>query len=274
METECLQHCLTADERTKFEQDGFIVVDNALPDSLIGDLTKSADRIGQMEDSIGKDDLFLELIDWRTTLPKVWGLLGWNIHIYHNHCTITPPLSPEAREDRKPLFWHQDSGRLSLDMEIVPSPRLSVKVGYFLTDVSEPGRGNFSVIPGSHLKDELEFPPDGISDPVDALEVCVPAGAAAIFDRRLWHTGGRNFSDITRKALFIAYAHRWLHPRDKREVSHFMERSDPIRRQLLGAKTGDKGLSSPQDEDVPLRGWIEEHLGEEAVADRSVRNLT
>ena len=50
-------------------------------------------------------------------------------------------------------------------------------------------------------------------------------------------------------------------------VSHYMDRCDPIRRQLLGARTYAEGLTSPSDEDVPLRVWIEEHLGNKAVAD-------
>jgi hypothetical protein len=46
-----------------------------------------------------------------------------------------------------------------------------------------------------------------------------------------------------------------------------MDRCDPIRRQLLGASaSGGYGYTSPTDVDVPLRVWIREHLGEEAVA--------
>ena len=136
------------------------------------------------------------------------------------------------------------------------------------------GRGNFSVIPGSHLKDEVEYPADGVSNPPDAHEVRVPAGTAVMFDRRIWHAGGWNFSDITRKVLFVGYSMRWFHPRDAMTVSHYMDRCDPIQRQLLGSKTGNLGLTSPREEDVPLREWMREHLGEAAIADRSVRNLT
>ncbi|MCZ6679253.1 MAG: phytanoyl-CoA dioxygenase family protein [Candidatus Poribacteria bacterium] len=274
MDTACLEHCLTEDERTKFERDGFMVVEDALPASMVADLTKAVDRVKPGVDFIGKDDRFLGLIDCPTTLPKVWGILGWNIHLYHTHITITPPVPLEERPAKKRLHWHQDSGRVSLDIETIPAPRISVKVGYFLTDVSEGGRGNFSVIPGSHLKDEVEYPADGVSNPEDAFEVRVPAGSAAIFDRRIWHAGGWNFSDITRKVLFVGYSHRWFHPRDAMTVSHYVDRCDPIRRQLLGSKTGNLGLTTPKDEDVPLRNWIREHLGEEAIADRSVRNLT
>ena len=274
MESACLEHCLTEAERTKFERDGFIVIENALPAPMVEGLIDAVDSVKAGVDFIGKDDRFLELIDWYRTFPKVWGILGWNIHLYHTHITVTPPVPLEDRPSKKRLHWHQDSGRVSLDIEMIPAPRISVKIGYFLTDVSEGGRGNFSVIPGSHLKDEVEYPTDGISNPPDAHEVRVPAGTAVIFDRRIWHAGGWNFSDITRKVLFVGYSFRWFHPRDQMTVSHYMDQCDPIRRQLLGSKTGNLGLTSPREEDVPLREWMREHLGEAAIADRSVRNLT
>ncbi|MCZ6677243.1 MAG: hypothetical protein O7E52_08330, partial [Candidatus Poribacteria bacterium] len=82
----------------------------------------------------------------------------------------------------------------------------------------------------------------------------------------LWHSRSANESDITRKVLFYGYSYRWLRPRDDITVSHVIDRCDPIRRQLLGAGTGGHGYTSPTDEDVPLKIWMQEHLGEEAVA--------
>ena len=274
MDSACLEHCLTEQERTQFERDGFIVIENALPAPMVEGLINAVDSVKAGVDFIGKDDRFLELVDWHRTVPKVWGILGWNIHLYHTHITVTPPVPLEDRPSKKRLHWHQDSGRVNLDIETIPAPRISVKIGYFLTDVSEGGRGNFSVIPGSHLVDEVEYPADGVSNPPEAHEVRVPAGTAVIFDRRIWHAGGWNFSDITRKVLFVGYSLRWFHPRDAMTVSHYMDRCDPIQRQLLGSKTGNLGLTSPKEEDVPLREWMREHLGEQAIADRSVRNLT
>ncbi|MYF90917.1 MAG: hypothetical protein F4184_01930, partial [Gemmatimonadetes bacterium] len=59
---------------------------------------------------------------------------------------------------------------------------------------------------------------------------------------------------------------RWLRPRDDMTVEHLMDRCDPIRQQLLGAgPSGGHGYTSPKEEDVPLKAWIREHLGEEAV---------
>ena len=271
MDNECLQHLLTEDERENFDRDGFIVVEDVLPDSMVKDLNKAVDRINGGVDFVGKDDVFLELIDWPKTFPKVFGILGWNIHLYHSHTIVRLPETAEQRRDKVRLAWHQDSDRLNADVAPGPTMRVSLKVGYILTDLTEPGRGNQVIIPGSHLKRELEWPPDGLSSPEGVITLQVPAGSAILFDQRTWHTGSRNFSDITRKTCYYGYSYRWFSPRDARTVSHYMERSDPIRRQLLGAKTGAVGTSSPKAEDVPLRFWMEEHLGEETVVDKHHR---
>ena len=300
MDTSCFDYCLTEDEHREFEKNGFFVVENAIPLQMVKDLTTVVDRLdGQyrstedssdqkvhgtidpnrppaelvgpydrlnLMDFVGKDEIFLELLDWYKTFPKVWGILGWNIQLYHSHMTVTPPGPPDAAEVKKRLGWHQDSARLNAELETIPQPRISLKVGFFLTDTTEEGRGNFYVLPGSQRQKTPDFPPDGVSDPEEALAVKVPPGTAVFFDRRLWHSASPNFSNISRKVLFYGYSYRWLRPRDDMTVDHFMDRCDPIRRQLLGASTGGHGYTSPTDEDVPLKLWLAEHLGEEAVA--------
>ncbi|MCI0561127.1 MAG: phytanoyl-CoA dioxygenase family protein, partial [Nitrososphaera sp.] len=216
-------------------------------------------------DFMGKDELFLELIDYPKTFPKVWGILGWHIQLYHSHMIVTPPRAFDEKPVKKRLNWHQDSGRLNLDLETNPRPRISLKIAYFLTDTTEMDRANLYIIPGSHLQNKVEFPVDGVSDPEGATAIQVRSGSAVFFDRRLWHASSPNFSKVTRKVLFYGYSYRWLRPRDDMTVSHYMDRCDPIRRQLLGASTGGFGYTTPSDEDVPLRTWLKEHLGEEAV---------
>lgn len=281
MEPSCLDYRLTAKERRKFEQEGYFIVPDALPASLVGDLAAVVDRLdcrhrqangidaGEMIhilDFIGRDDLFLRLLDWPLTFPKVWGILGWNIQLYHTDMIITPPRRVRP-PGKKRLEWHQDSGRLNLELEGDPRPRVSLKIGFFLTDTSQPGWGNFTIVPGSHRRNRLPLPDDGVSDPPDALTVCVPPGTAVFFDRRLWHSGSPNDSDWTRKVLFYGYSYRWLRPRDDMTVDHLMDRCGPIRRQLLGAGTGGMGYTSPGPEDVPLKAWMERHLPPEAVPD-------
>ena len=137
--------------------------------------------------------------------------------------------------------WHQDGGRQNVEIETEPTrPRLSVKVAYFLSDVSEPGRGNLLVVPGSHWWNRIPRPSSGavsFEHPDGAIPLCVRPGTAVLFDRRLWHSRSDNTSDITRKALFLAYTYRWIRPRDTMHIDWTRDpyRSlSPVRRQLLG----------------------------------------
>ena len=282
MDPTCLNYILTDQERRQFEEDGYFVVKEALPRDMIPDLTTTIDRIddemrpqlgNETHDScnhfdfIGKSDIFLDLLDWPKTFPKVWGLLGWHIQLYHSHAIIMPSLPAGEEPRRKRLGWHQDSGRLNIDLEGDPRPRVSLKVAFFLTDCLDADSGNFHAIPGSHLHNRLELPEDGESDTEGATPIPVAAGDAVFFDRRVWHAGGHNRSGRTRKTLFYGYSYRWLKPRDDMTVGHYMDRSDPIRRQLLGdSPSGGHGFTSPKPEDIPLRDWIKEHVGQEAVA--------
>ncbi|MDE0349501.1 MAG: phytanoyl-CoA dioxygenase family protein [Gammaproteobacteria bacterium] len=279
MDRACLEHRLTDAERREFDERGCFVVRDALPPALVSRLATAVDRLeaeyrplrnlGPAQplnhlDCIGYDDAFLELLEWPKTIARVIDILGWHIQLYHSHLIVTPPL-PTDHESHSRLHWHQDSGRLNLDLESNPRPRVSLKVGFFLTDTSEPDRGNFHIVPGSHLCNALEFPQDGAEHP-DATPVCARAGDAVFFDRRLWHAAGRNRSDVTRKVIFLGYSYRWLRPRDDMTVGRYLEDADPIRRQLLGeSPTGGFGYTSPSEEDVPLRAWLVEHLGEDAV---------
>ena len=281
MNSLCLEHCLTETEKQQFEDNGFFVVEDAIPQEMVDKLIAAVDRVGaehleedklppdarfNLLDFVGRDDSFIELLDWPTTFPKVWGILGWNIKLYHSHLIVLPPLPPEERDQQKRLGWHQDSGRLNFELEGDPRPRVSLKVAFFLTDTSVSGRGNFSVVPGSQKSNTLEMPDDPTADPEGATPVFAKPGTAVFFDRRLWHSAGRNTSDITRKVLFYGYSYRWLQPRDDMTVEHYMERSDPIRQQILGKSTGGHGFTSPGEKDVPLRTWIQENLGADAVA--------
>jgi ectoine hydroxylase-related dioxygenase (phytanoyl-CoA dioxygenase family) len=278
MNPDCLNHLLSEEERRQFETEGYLVLEDAIPATLVERLTAVVDRVDAEErrakglgpgdglnilDFLSRDELFLELLDWPKTLPKVWGILGWNIQLYHAHMIITPPKATSGPGQRG-LNWHKDSGRLNQELETDPQPRISLKVAFFLTDTSELGRANLYVIPGSHLQNKLDLPASG--EPAGSLAVRARPGTAVLFDRRIWHASSPNISDVPRKVLFYGYSYRWLRPRDNMTVGHYLERCDPIRRQLLGVSvTGGHGYSSPSPEDVPLRAWLEEHIGAEAV---------
>jgi len=276
MEISSLQYRLTPAEREQFETEGYLILEDALSPGQVSALTEAVDGLYARKLAEGFDpktalfypnfipdsDLFLDLVDYEKVLPKVWGIQGWNIYLYHAHLIVTPP-SGKPKDD-KTFGWHQDSGRVNVEMECHPRPRLSLKVAYFLSDLTEPDRGNFWIIPHSHLWDTLKLPGEGIGQPAGAIPVCVRPGTAVFFDRRLWHTASPNWSDITRKVLFYGYGYRWIRTKDDMTVQDLWPRCDPIRRQMLGWGVNCNGRYTPTDDDVPLRVWLREHSPEEA----------
>ena len=267
----CLQYSLTDSERQQFNEQGYFMIENALSPAQVTALTAATDGIYAQNVAEGHDPktalfypnfipddtLYQDLVDYEKVLPKVWDILGWNIYLYHAHLIVTPPNGQAP--DNKTFGWHQDSGRTNVEMESDPRPRLSLKVAYFLSDTSEAGRGNFWVVPGSHLRNKMEKPADGIGQLPGAVPVLAKPGTAVFFDRRIWHAGTPNWSNLTRKVLFYGYGYRWIRTKDDMTVRDLWPTSDPIRRQLLGWGTNANGFYSPTDADVPLRVWLREH---------------
>ena len=164
---------------------------------------------------------------------------------------------------KTPLGFHQGSGRVNRNTEVSPGPRISLKIGYFLSDVPEEVRGNFYVVPGGHLEGNLQKYED--KNPDGCIPVCVNRGDAIFFDRRLWHTRSYNHSSIVHKVLFYGYGYRWIRTKNDTTIRpDFFLACDPMRRHLLGDGTNCNGYFTPKDEDVPLKVWLEEHT--ESVA--------
>ena len=282
MDISCLEHRLTDEERTTFERDGCFAVEDAISQEQVAGLTAALDRLDAERrvekelgpynpinylDFIGKDEAFLPLLDYEKIFPKVCDILGWNIQLYHSHFIHTPAHAADHLPETRRINWHQDSGRLNQELETTPQPRVSLKVAYFLSDTTELGRANLYVIPGSQNQNKLTGTKGEDGQPEGALPIKVKAGTAVFFDRRIWHASSPNYSDIARKVLFYGYSYRWLRPRDNMTVGHYLDRCDPIQRQLLGVSpNGGFGYTSPADEDVPLRAWLREHTKERAVA--------
>lgn len=279
-------HLLTEDEREQFETHGYLAIPRALDPPTVARFTGLAQladaefhapaetsraetsRAGtsryahlNQHDLVGCAPEYLDLLDCPTTFPKVFGVLGWNIQLFHTQLVVTPPGHPDAPAGE--YAFHQDNNRMNLDFEgDVVHPRVSVKVAYFLTDLPDAGMGNFCVVPGSHRVASPEIS----AETTAAIEITAQAGDALVFDRRLWHSASSNHSDTTRMVLFYGYSYRWLRPKSAMALPNLVEECGPIRRQLLGAATSANGYFDPTDDDVPLRSWIADHLGARAVA--------
>ena len=238
---------LTDDERAAFDRDGYLILRGVLDPAEVAHYTGIVDRLYQRCERSGRTapgaalhqlcavatcpDL-APLLDTPRVLGPVWSLLGWNVHVYHSHVDVHPPV-PAGKPYR--FEWHQDGGRQNRELETDPRPRLSVKAAYWLSDVSGPGRGNFRVVPGSHTTNWIDGPPRRDipwPDPAGAIEVLADPGDVVLFDRRLWHARSDNHSRIVRKAVFFGYTYRWIRTRD--DIPAWSADFTPVQRQFLG----------------------------------------
>jgi Phytanoyl-CoA dioxygenase (PhyH) len=269
---------IPAAEREQFDRNGYLIIRGALTPDEARRYAAALDRVyaaatagGRVRHGAAMHQLSAvascpeaaALLDHPATFGYVWSLLGWNIHVHHSHLDVHPPL-PGLRPFR--FEWHQDGGRQNREIETDPRPRLSVKLAYWLSDVSEPGRGNFKVVPGSHLANWIPGPPRRDvpwPDPEGAIEVTASPGNAVVFDRRLWHARSDNYSPHTRKVMFFGYTFRWIAIRDDNDGIWSREwagRLSPVQRQLLGGLAGAGGDHAWGHDPAatPLYGWLKQ----------------
>jgi hypothetical protein len=261
-------------QREQFEREGYLVVPGALRPGEVARLRTALQAVyeppGPMHrlGAVAACPWTLPLVDHPSVFGLVTDLLGWNVHVYHSHLDVHPPV-PVGQPER--FVWHQDGGRQNVDLETEPRARLSVKVAWWLSDLSESGRGNLKVIPGSHRSNSLCRPPSPDvpwPEPEGAIDVLAEPGDALLFDRRLWHARSDNRSDLTRQAIFVAYTYRWIVSRDPRAADD--RAMTPVQRQLLG-------LDDPEGDDawgrfperVPLYAGQTSTVGQNTYVDQT-----
>lgn len=280
---------ITPEDRQTFHDQGCLFVKQALAPDHLDRLVGVADRIygeqveaGNIADGdtlhhLGmatKDIEFTRLLDHGPTFRYVWGLLGWNIYSQHNHLDVNPPLDESGMIEQ--WGWHQDGWRQNSDAEMDASlygqemqrPLFSLKVGFVLSDLSEEDRGQTLYLPGSNHQNSLARPADvsqGFDHPEGHQQLVANPGDALVFDRRMWHSRSRNWSQITRKMIFISYTWRWIRPVDNITIdpeSEWWQSLTPVQQQLMGAPSypvqGYWGVKDGGgiDNEIPLRAEL------------------
>ncbi len=250
----------SAAERFQFENDGFLVIENFLKPDHVARLFDATHRTARKRLELNRtggkqigythtkseksarffyilddDPLFLELMDWPAIMPYVHGLFSKMPH----HCASDAVVEHGGDFLSRGNEWHIDgidNGYRSLGH---PIPLLQLKVGYYLSDMTEPWQGNLTVVPGSHKtqreptladRERREFFPG-------CHQVCGPAGTMVLFHNAIWHTAAPyNDPNRGRTMLYYCYEHPWMsawqehwsYPKD-----FYNQRLSPAQRKLF-----------------------------------------
>jgi len=276
---------LTDDQRQEFDEQGFLVLRNVLNGSILERITAAAQEVEahkrserglsdkdtlEVRNAIVEHDAFWELLDYPQTFPLVLDLMGGDIQLSTSHLIVRPPVPGDTPKTFKAIGWHPDSPHaIAYDGRII-----SMKFGYFLSDVSKPGSGALLVVPGSHKGTQLERGADGEVPEDKVFEVNALPGDAVLFQHRTYHSVGPNYSGHPRKVLYFGYNRRWLRPIDYVTMpEEILQRFDPTRRQLLGDTITQCGYYLPKPEDEPLKVWLNGQLKQDTVRNADTDDL-
>ena len=284
---------LTAEQRQRFDKDGFFLVEDALIPAEIREFTGVIDDLYErfrQERNLGPHDpfqwrnvvalhpIFMKLLDHPVLLPLVVDVMGYNIQLRTSHLDVRPPMSPEAASKAlgaKDSFfpWHSDAPNFGWPTVDGVIPYMEMKFGLYLTDLTQHNSGAICVVRGSHRRAQKDEQGNYLIDPADIVEVNVRPGTALVWRTSLLHSVTPNLSDHARKCLYYGYNHRWIRPSDyDHQEPSVLAGCTPIQLQLLGELgTGDTNYNGPDplihpvsrywrpnDADIPLKAWAEQ----------------
>ena len=224
---------LTGAQRAEFELNGFLVIENALSLEEIKRYTAIVDSIDrratatfggksrspgdplELRNAVTFEPELMDVLTHPSAFPAIVDLMGTNICMTTSHVFIRPP-TPGAAAAHKQIGWHKDGP----PSETTPAmngryPWLYTKIGYFLTDLTIPDAGALRVVPGSHRVTQPAWQ-SGAPDPYGSIELKCKPGTAVIFENRLWHAVGPNYSNAPRKNIL----HRLLLALDAADRLH------------------------------------------------------
>ncbi|MFT5087522.1 MAG: ectoine hydroxylase [Candidatus Latescibacterota bacterium] len=288
---------LTPTQRAQYDEDGFFLVEDALSPQEVEELLAIVAELDacyrrerqvdageplQMRNIVAAHPRFKAIMAHEKIMPLVVDLFGYNIQLRTSHMDVRPPMDTahdgKALGSKESFFpWHADGPNFGWPAVDGVLPYMEMKVGYYLTDLTEKNSGAICVVRGSHRTSPwIERDGEQIADPDRIVEVNVRPGTALVWRTALWHCLTPNLSGRARKCLYYGYHHRWMRPSDfDRQRAEVLADCTPIQLQLLGelgtGKTNYAGDDPdvhpvsrywrPQDEDIPLKAWAEERLG-------------
>jgi ectoine hydroxylase-related dioxygenase (phytanoyl-CoA dioxygenase family) len=278
---------MTSEERETFLRDGYLLLPGVLTPEEVAAFRQRAEAVvaeAMARDAVFREatyhsnsfkvarllertDAFDELMDHPRVLGKLVSLIGHYIQVMGSEVFV------RGAADEAITGFHTDLGEALQQILPTPdNPMLTVKIQYFLTDLSSADAGNFMVIPGTHFRraatsnrecmiDEVnETVPPG-SVPAGARQILARPGDVVAFPWTLWHAVAPNRSGRTRLSVTFRYGQLALRPLENyggilRDPARVFT---PRQRRLLGdlaisPATGNYNYWKPQDQRQVMLG--------------------
>jgi hypothetical protein len=188
----------------------------------------------------GLDPRIIPLVDAPQLYELIHRFIGPDLMVTKTQMIVLPSNCLDSP------FLHTDAGGMADVVESPDASPLMVSAQVFLTDLPEPGMGNFTCVPGSH-RDRYPWPPDnprrsqiagplGRDIPMDIRrQVLARAGDIAVFVHSLWHGVTNNASSQPRRSVILSYAKPFVRPYDYESTPQpVLDHGTPRQRLLFG----------------------------------------
>ncbi|MCH2175707.1 MAG: phytanoyl-CoA dioxygenase family protein [Lentisphaeria bacterium] len=232
-----IEDLLTPEEVTKYRKVVTALdqqVEHHLGDPIRGHERQAGNPL-ELRNAVAWSDEILELMTHPVGFEIIQQLMNQHICLTTSHVFIRPPSPKGTGEEFKQIDWHRDGPAYGYAENKQEIPWLYTKIGYFLSDTTIPDCGALRVIPGSHRY--IGNPPQkpGHWEPYGAIDVKLKPGSAVIFENRLMHAVGPNFSAVNRENIYMGYCWQHLRPIDYiQQDEELLKKCDPLQQKLLG----------------------------------------
>lgn len=248
----------TKEQWEQFDQEGFLVVENALTQAEIDRYLDAIDQCAAADANYkeGKwyrpnhvvpiHPVFSELIDHPRHVGYVYDIYGELLKLHISQFFIRPHTSSPDTP------WHADGARTVPYGVFSPTLPMQTKIAYWLTDLPHPKMGNFVCMPGSHRQQYFEGFMQDTSVPGEKV-LCCPRGTMTMMHCGLWHRVEPNLSDVVRKNIFLTYCPSWLCEADRIQCDpEWLKALNREQRIIMRSYANPYDRAKPSQENFPL----------------------
>jgi ectoine hydroxylase len=240
-------HRLTPDQRRHFDEQGYLLIEDALPPDLFHEckrllLGMAADEVAKGAHAAAGTDrggfaavtaacfsqanhlqrtALAKLLTTEKVLPKIIDIMGCNTTCYHFHCNVTSSMGGSVLDEGD----DSDGGApLHPDFQGVPCFGYHQDSGLqadcehrpaprfsmkagYFFTDVPPGAANTWIVPRSHLL-EQELERPEIGQPKGAIPIVCKANTCLLFDRRLYHAATPNWVSECQQTIIASHHQR------------------------------------------------------------------